>query len=79
MVCLICYSAARCTKTVMTVSHIPGGEEVTLPAILPVMAGTPGSTKWAGPALGYHTNEVLREQLKLDDDTLAKLRQKKVI
>ena len=56
-----------------------GGEEVTLPAMLPVMTGTPGSTKWAGPDLGHHTEEVLREQLNLDDASLSKLRQQKVI
>ena len=58
---------------------ISGGEEVTLPAMLPVMTGTPGSTKWAGPDLGHHTEEVLKEQLNLDDASLSKLRQQKVI
>jgi len=56
-----------------------GGEEVTLPAMLPVMTGTPGRTKWAGPNLGHHTEEVLREQLKLDDAAIVKLQQQKVI
>ena len=56
-----------------------GGEEVTVPAMLPVMTGTPGSTKWAGPDLGHHTDEVLREQLNLDDAALLALRQQKVI
>lgn len=58
---------------------LEGGEEVTLPAMLPVMTGTPGSTKWAGPDLGHHTEEVLKEQLNLDDASLLKLRQQKVI
>ncbi|KAL3147428.1 hypothetical protein ABBQ38_014493 [Trebouxia sp. C0009 RCD-2024] len=56
-----------------------GGEEVTLPAMLPVMTGTPGSTRWAGPDLGHHTDEVLKEQLNLDSDELLRLRQQKVI
>ncbi|KAA6422537.1 MAG: CAIB BAIF family [Trebouxia sp. A1-2] len=56
-----------------------GGEEVTLPAMLPVLTGTPGRTKWAGPDLGHHTVEVLREQLKLDDAAIVKLQQQKVI
>ena len=43
------------------------------------MTGTPGSTKWAGPDLGHHTEQVLKEHLLFDDDTLAKLRQQKVI
>jgi len=61
------------------VSHAIGGEQVTLPAMLPVMTGTPGHTKWAGPDLGHHTEEVLREQLKLDEAAILKLRQQKVI
>lgn len=52
---------------------------MTLPAMLPVMTGTPGHTKWAGPDLGHHTEEVLREQLKLDEAAILKLRQQKVI
>jgi len=36
-------------------------EILVLPAILPVMHGTPGSTRWAGPDLGAHTDEILRE------------------
>ena len=56
-----------------------GGEEVTLPAMLPVMTGTPGSTRWAGPDLGHHTDEVLKEQMNLDSDELSRLRQQKVI
>jgi crotonobetainyl-CoA:carnitine CoA-transferase CaiB-like acyl-CoA transferase len=47
--------------------------------MLPVMTGTPGRTKWAGPDLGHHTEEVLREQLKLDDAAIVKLQQQKVI
>ena len=56
-----------------------GGEEVTLPAMLPVLTGTPGSTKWAGPDLGHHTEQVLREQLQMDAAAILKLRQQKVI
>ena len=47
--------------------------------MLPVMTGTPGSTEWAGPDLRHHTEEVLKEQLNLDDASLFKLRQQKVI
>ena len=47
--------------------------------MLPVMTGTPGRTTWAGPDLGHHTEEVLREQLNLDDAAIVKLQQQKVI
>ena len=50
-----------------------------MPAMLPVLTGTPGSTKWAGPDLGHHTEEVLREQLQLDAAAILQLRQQKVI
>lgn len=47
--------------------------------MLPVMTGTPGRTKWAGPDLGHHTEEVLQEQLKLDAAAISKLKQQKII
>lgn len=56
-----------------------GGQEVVLPAMLPVMSGTPGSTKWAGPELSHHTEQVLREELKLDEASIDLLRQQKVV
>ncbi len=33
--------------------------EVTMPAVVPQMRGTPGRIAHAGPALGSHTNEIL--------------------
>jgi len=55
------------------------GEEVTIPAMLPVLSGTPGRTTWAGPALGQHTKEVLTEVLGMDDAEFNALREAKVI
>lgn len=55
------------------------GKEVTLPAILPVLHGTPGKTRWAGPELGQHTDEVLKEVLGLGDGEIAKLRETEAI
>ena len=51
-----------------------GGPEVTLPAMVPVLHGTPGSTRWAGPELGEHTEQVLKEELGMDDAEIARLR-----
>jgi crotonobetainyl-CoA:carnitine CoA-transferase CaiB-like acyl-CoA transferase len=53
---------------------LAGGEEFTLPAMLPVMGSTPGSTRWAGPELGQHTEEVLRDELGLAADEIQRLR-----
>lgn len=61
---------------------MPGAEdaeEVTIPAMLPVMSRTPGATKWAGPGLGQHTQEVLQELLGMPDEELQALRSQKVI
>jgi len=41
--------------------HLPDGRAVKLPAIVPKMSATPGRTRWLGPKLGAHTDEVLGE------------------
>jgi crotonobetainyl-CoA:carnitine CoA-transferase CaiB-like acyl-CoA transferase len=51
------------------------GQELTVPAMAPVLHGTPGRTKNAGPELGQHTEEVLRDELGLEDVEMAKLRE----
>lgn len=38
---------------------LPQGEPVDLPGIVPKLSATPGQTKWLGPTLGEHTDEVL--------------------
>ncbi len=55
------------------------GEVVILPSVMPRLSETPGSVRSLGPALGRHTDEVLREVLGLDDARLAELREKRVI
>ena len=50
------------------------GEPVVMPAMLPVMSATPGATRWAGPSLGQHTEEVLREELGVDAEEIQRLR-----
>lgn len=48
--------------------------EVRMVAPLPRMSATPGSVRWAGPALGAHTDEVLQEMLGLNADDIVGLR-----
>lgn len=40
-----------------------GGRPLALPAIFPRLSATPGRTDWAGPELGAHTEQVLRDWL----------------
>jgi len=42
-----------------------------LPAAHPLLSATPARTDWSGPALGEHTDAVLREWLSVDATTLA--------
>lgn len=51
-----------------------GGPEVTLPAMLPLLSRTPGGTRWAGPALGEHTEQVLMGDLGYSRQRLDELR-----
>jgi len=54
------------------------GTPIKLPAITPKLSETPGETKWLGPALGEHNDEVLRA-LGYDDAHIAQLRAEKII
>jgi crotonobetainyl-CoA:carnitine CoA-transferase CaiB-like acyl-CoA transferase len=55
------------------------GEPLKIPAILPKLSNTPGATRWAGPALGSHTNDVLGSLLGLSGEKLTQLAQEGVI
>jgi formyl-CoA transferase len=49
-----------------------------LPSITPKLSDTPGETRWLGPELGEHTDEVLQE-LGYDAAAIAQLRADGVI
>lgn len=50
------------------------GTDIPLPNITPKLSGTPGETRWLGPELGEHTDEVLRG-LGYDAQAIAALRE----
>jgi formyl-CoA transferase/succinyl-CoA--D-citramalate CoA-transferase len=50
------------------------GWEVPMTGVVPRFTDTPGTIRHAGPALGEHTDEVLRELLGLSCDEIASLR-----
>lgn len=56
---------------------LPDGQPVSLPGVVPQLSATPGATRWIGPALGEHTDEVLGS-LGLSAERIAELRQKGV-
>lgn len=38
---------------------LPDGTPMKVPAVVPKLSGTPGETRWLGPRLGEHTDDVL--------------------
>ncbi len=57
---------------------LPDGTPLAVPAVTPKLSATPGQTKWLGPTLGEHTDEVLRA-LGYPDDAIAQLRADRVV
>lgn len=46
----------------MIESHdMPDGTALAVPGVVPKFSATPGATRWLGPALGEHTEEILTE------------------
>ena len=58
--------------------QLADGQGVKLPGIVPKLSATPGRTRWLGPKLGEHTDEVLAE-LGYDEARRAALRAAGVI
>jgi formyl-CoA transferase len=38
---------------------LPDGTSMAVPAVTPKLSATPGQTRWLGPKLGEHTDEIL--------------------
>jgi crotonobetainyl-CoA:carnitine CoA-transferase CaiB-like acyl-CoA transferase len=55
------------------------GGAVLHPGVTPHVVEDPAPLRWPGPAIGAHTDEVLRELLGLDDAAIAQLRAQGVI
>ena len=59
-------------------ASLPDGTTLAVPAVVPKLSETPGGTRWLGPALGEHTDEVLAE-LGFDAERIRQLRTDRVI
>jgi len=53
--------------------HRLGERDLTLPGIVPKLSASPGRTRWIGPRLGEHTDEVLAS-IGLEPSEIARLR-----
>ena len=49
------------------------GKPLEIPAIIPKLSGTPGSTQWPGPGENSHREEVLKDILGLSDEMIKRL------
>jgi formyl-CoA transferase len=68
--------AAR--EAVVSVPH-PIFGQVKMQNAFPRLSETPGEIRWPGPALGEHTEAVLKDRLRLPEGEIHRLRQAGVI
>jgi len=57
---------------------MPDGTPIEIPGVLPKLSDTPGGTRWLGPGLGAHTEEVLAS-IGIRGEAVEKLRRDGVI
>lgn len=60
-------------------ADIGEGETVKLPTMIPKMSATPGGTKWIGPPLGAHNQEIYGDWLGFSEEKLQQLQNDGVI
>ncbi|KAH0829019.1 CoA-transferase family III [Lanmaoa asiatica] len=61
------------------VGETHSGWNVKMPNVFPVLEGSGAKTRWAGPNLGEHSDDVLIKELGLDAKELAQLRDRGII
>ena len=68
----------KARENIVEVEH-PRLGKVKIPGVVPKFSETPGSIRQIAPDLGEHTDEILKDIIGLDDESIAKLKEKKVI
>jgi crotonobetainyl-CoA:carnitine CoA-transferase CaiB-like acyl-CoA transferase len=68
----------RARQTLLEVVH-PLLGPLQMPTVIPRLSDSPGAVEWLGPALGEHTEQVLREVLGYTPARIAALRAEGVI
>jgi formyl-CoA transferase len=64
--------------SIVEVAH-PVFGTVKMQNAFPKLSDTPGGVRWPGPALGEHTDAVLREVAGISEESIAALRAKGVV
>jgi formyl-CoA transferase len=47
-------------RKMLETAQLPDGKDFLIPGVVPKLSLTPGETRWLGPSLGEHTEEVLK-------------------
>jgi len=55
------------------------GKPLTIPAFVPKLSDTPGRTRWPGPTLGAHNDEILGSMLGMSPEEIASLKERGAI
>lgn len=68
----------KARENIVEVDH-PRLGKVKIPGVVPKFSETPGAIRQIAPDLGEHTEDILKNLLELDDETIERLKEKNVI
>ena len=65
-------------RKMLETAQLPDGKDFLVPGVVPRLTLTPGETRWLGPTLGEHTDEILR-RLGYDPAEIVRFRNECII